>query len=374
MKIKRTPKFDYLVCVKNQYEAHLINLLVEPFYMKFKEIAQTNIKNTKSKKLILKNFQEELKKISEWDYELLKKNCKFIIHRTNSKYVPKLIKSVIISSTKLLIETSSRKKTKVEYEIPDTLNFLKKCFNIISRNFYLEPTLLVDVDQSPNNRLKNLNNSLNLIKDSINKVINSFLPYDDILEIYLNNIDDDSSDDESSEDEQEDNVSDEEDIDDEELPDDDEDIDEEEMKEEFIDKQEIIEEIKDDNLPNENDDLTEDEEDNQEQIPQQFPEEQETQQIPQQIPQQPVQQMQQPVQQMQQPMQQQMQQPVQPIQVQPQQELKIDQTEELPEEFNFIPMKSSGDFKKPEEKKTVEIKQIQLPKTESNFNFLKNVQ
>ena len=367
MKIKRTPKFDYLVCVKNQYESHLIHLLTEPFYMKFKEIAQTNIKNTKTRKLILKNFQEELKKINNWDYELLKKNCKFIIHRSNSKYIPKLIKSVIISSTKLLIETSSRKKTKIEYEIPDTLTFLKKCFNIISRNFYLEPTLLIDIEQTANNRLKNLNNSLELIKKSLYNSINTFLPYDDILEIYLNNIED-NSDDSSSDNEKNDNYE------------TDNETDDETDNETDNETEEEVSNNIEEKLPYEDDDANIDEEENEKLdnketnediiVKETFKEPIEQQPIEQQPIEQPIQQpIQQPKENIQEPIQ-------EPIQEQKQEE-KIDFNEDLPEEFNFIPMKTETEIKKPEEKeekKVVEIKQINLPSKTNELNFIKDVQ
>ena len=377
MKFKRTPKFDYLVCVKNQYQKHLIDMLNEPFYNKFKEIADISKKNNKNKKQILKNFQEELKNINQWDYETLKKHSKFIVYKTNTKYIPKLIKSTIISSTKLLIETSSRKKTKIEYDIPDTINFLKKCFNIISRNFYLEPTLLIDIEQNPSNRLKNLNNSLKMIKDSIEKTINSFLPYDDILEIYLNNIDDDSSEDESSDDKSDNESDNESYVSDGET---DNEEDEENDAEEEEEREEKIEEILDEDMLTTEEKTNELVEEMKNTLPMEDAELSDTepmQSMQQGGMQQPIQQqMQQPIQQggMQQPMQQSGMQQQQGgiVPQQPKMEV-ISDNDDIPDEFNFIPMKTQP-ITKPNAPVAQEVKQINLPKENNSINFLRNVQ
>ena len=351
MKIERTPKFNYLTCVKTQYEHHLIELLKEPFYMKYKELCDLTIKNTKSKNKMLKNFQELLKNTNEWDYETLKIHAKYIVHKSNCKYLPKLIKSTIISSTKNLIETSSRKKINIEYEIPDTMTFLKKCFNFISKGFYLEPTLICDLDLKPGLRLKNINNSLELIRRAIQKALNSFLPYDEILDIYLNNVDDDSENDSSDENDDE-----EEDIDDEvsehqlnEEEEDNNDIKGGEMTEENM-KKEIIEEITDEafnNLPNDDVHSLIDEQQGGFQP-------------------QPQMNIQQPPMNIQQG----------GIQQQPQQNL-ISHDKDIPDEFNFIPMKSAPlplvPTNQPNQIKQVPLKPSAHGSTQEDINFLRNL-
>ena len=86
MKIERTPKFNYLTCVKIQYEQHLFELLKEPFYMKYKELCDITMAKTKNKTKLLKNFQDQLKNTNEWDYETLKTHAKFVINKSNCKF------------------------------------------------------------------------------------------------------------------------------------------------------------------------------------------------------------------------------------------------------------------------------------------------
>ena len=197
-KNKRVPKFDYYAKVHDKYSDHLIDLLKEPFYQRVKEICESV--KAKNNAKTLKSFQAEMKNVKKWDYDDLKKSAKFVVHKSGSSYVPKLLKAVIISGTKLLTATSSRKKVDaIEMNVPETITFFSKCFINIGRSFYMEPYLICDAGQQPGQRLTNITDSIDLIEKSIKKTIDSFLPYDDILEVYLANAEDDDTSDEEPE-------------------------------------------------------------------------------------------------------------------------------------------------------------------------------
>ena len=199
---KRVPKFDYYAKVHDKYSTHLIELLKEPFYQRIKEICESV--KAKNNAKTLKSFQSEMKNIKKWDYDDLKKSAKFVVHKSGSSYVPKLLKATIISGTKLLTATSSRKKVDaIEMNVPETITFFSQCFINMGRSFYMEPYLVCDAGQQPGQRLKNITDSIDLIEKSIQKTIDSFLPYDDILEVYLANAEDDDTSDEEPEVEQE---------------------------------------------------------------------------------------------------------------------------------------------------------------------------
>ena len=102
---KRVPKFDYYAKVHDKYSDHLVELLKQPFYERIKEICESV--KAKNNAKTLKSFQAEMKSIKKWDYDDLKKSAKFVIHKSGSAYVPKLLKATIISGTKLLTATSS---------------------------------------------------------------------------------------------------------------------------------------------------------------------------------------------------------------------------------------------------------------------------
>ncbi len=196
---KRVPKFDYYTKVHDKYCDHLVELLKEPFYQRIKEICES-VKAKNNTKTI-KSFQAEMKNVKKWDYEDLKKSAKFVVHKSGaSQYVPKLIKATIISGIKLLTATSSRKKVdSIETNSPETITFFSKCFINIGRSFYMEPYLICDAGQQPGQRLINITDSIDLIEKAIKKSIDSFLPYDEILDIYLANVEDDDTSDEEPE-------------------------------------------------------------------------------------------------------------------------------------------------------------------------------
>ena len=195
---RRVPKFDYLSTVHKKYCDRLVDLLQEPFYQRIKEICES-VKAKNSAKT-LKSFQAEMKNVKKWDYDDLKKSAKFVVHKSGASYVPKLLKAIIISGTKLLTATSSRKKVDaIEMNVPETITFFSKCFINIGRSFYMEPYLICDAGQQPGQRLTNITDSLDLIDKSIRKTIESFLPYDEILEVYLANAEDDDTSDEEPE-------------------------------------------------------------------------------------------------------------------------------------------------------------------------------
>ena len=115
---KKVSKFEYYSSVKKTYEEHLIEILKEPFYKKFKDMCDTLKKKIKQPNKLLKAFQEEVKNISRWEYDELKKSSRYVISKSKSNYVSKLIKAVLLSNIKLLTATASRKKVEIEKSLP----------------------------------------------------------------------------------------------------------------------------------------------------------------------------------------------------------------------------------------------------------------
>jgi hypothetical protein len=193
-------KYNYYKNVNNTYEDHLLELLKVPFYKKFVSIYE-KIEEDKSiptkKKFIM--FQKQMNHIKNWDNQELLKSTDYVVKQSKSNYIINLFKSVIISHINLLILSASRKKKfSIEKEIPDTIIFFHRCFIEIGKSFYKDPYVICKMSQQPGERLRNITSALYLIELSIKRVINSFLPYNQILEIYLANVekDMDSSDDE----------------------------------------------------------------------------------------------------------------------------------------------------------------------------------
>ena len=201
-KNRKVSKFDFYATGKKTFEDHLVELLKEPFYKKIKDICDNLKKTNKTTSKTLKAFQAEMASIRKWDYDDLKKSAKFVVNKSKASYIPKLIRAVIISNTKLLTATSSRKKVEVEINPPEPIAFFQKCFIEIGKAFYVEPFLVCDAGQQPGLRLKNITDSVSLIEGCIRKTINSFLPFDTILDIYIAQAEEDSDSEDEPEPEQ----------------------------------------------------------------------------------------------------------------------------------------------------------------------------
>ena len=199
---RKVPKFDFYATGKKTYENHLIDLLKEPFYKKIKDICDSLKEKNKTNSKILKAFQAEMANVKKWEYDDLKSNAKFVVNKSKASYIPKLIRAVIISNTKLLTATSSRKKVEVEINTPEPIQFFHKAFIEIGKSFYVEPFLICDAGQQPGLRLKNITDSLSLIEGCLRKTINSFLPMENILDIYLAQAEEDSDSEDEPEPEQ----------------------------------------------------------------------------------------------------------------------------------------------------------------------------
>lgn len=204
-RIKKRSNMDsitYLTTVKIEYEKQLTNVLEKPLYKMLLNIYSDSkifCKENK-KKDIMKQFQNHLKKISNWDKERKIYYTDKIIKETYCSYLDKLLSAVFISSTKLLSATASRKKYDVNVMIPDPNVFLYKVLKNISRQFYTDPYIFCDYDISPWDQQRNLRDALILINEIIKDTIRNSLPFDEILESYLSQLNDDSDDEEEYED------------------------------------------------------------------------------------------------------------------------------------------------------------------------------
>ena len=195
----KVSKFNYYATVKKTYEDHLVESLKEPFYKKLRDMCDKLKEKNKNSSKILKLFQADMSNVRKWDYDELKSSTKFVINKAKINYIPKLIRAVVISNIKLLTATASRKKVEIEKATPEPIAFFHRCFIEISKAFYTDPYLVCDYGEQPGMRLKNITESIYIIEGCIKKAINSFLPYDNILDVYLVQAEEDSDDEEEPE-------------------------------------------------------------------------------------------------------------------------------------------------------------------------------
>lgn len=180
--------YNLLIAARSEYTKQLGDILCEGIYK--------NIKNIwalcrEEKKEALKSFQKKLCDIPLWNQEII--NSKFedsiVESKITKEYLDKIIEAVFLSNIKILsvVKVDEKKRT-INVNVPDTKNFIHKCYIETARKFYEDPYLIDDRGSGSNtaNEIqRNVKRSHALIKDCIEKTIRSSIPMEEILNSYL---------------------------------------------------------------------------------------------------------------------------------------------------------------------------------------------
>ncbi len=173
---------------KQEYTKQLVNILYSEMYVGLKSIydAALIFCDKNKDKNVLKKFQELLSYIPKWNTDRINSEYKRIVRSSDCEWIEDLITAVFVSHTKVLTSIKVKNKTKkaLELNVPNGPYFLHKCYVEAARNFWKKPFLLYH--NFPNIELqRNLSDSENLIKESIEETIRKQLPVKHILQEYL---------------------------------------------------------------------------------------------------------------------------------------------------------------------------------------------
>ena len=215
-------------------------------------------KSCKLGKNLLKEFQNELRNIKNWDDDFLGKELKRF--RTESKC--EIIDTLILSIFKIFYLTNGIKEAKY----PSVKKYIHECYLNVARKLYKDPYLLYDVGVSSKEKRRNIHAIEDIIKKCINDTFIQMLPFTpiDVYEGKDNSDDDEGGEEEGDEDEDEVEDEDGEDGEDDEEEDGDEDDGEEDGDEEEEDNEEDDEEDEEGEEDDEDGDEDEEEDDDDE--------------------------------------------------------------------------------------------------------------
>ena len=207
-------------------------------------------KSCKLGKNLLKEFQNELRNIKNWDDDFLGKELKRF--RTESKC--EIIDTLILSIFKIFYLTNGIKEAKY----PSVKKYIHECYLNVARKLYKDPYLLYDVGVSSKEKRRNIHAIEDIIKKCINDTFIQMLPFTPI-DVYEGK--DNSDDEEGEEDDEEEGEEDDEEVDDEEDEEEGEEDDEEEGDEDEVDDEEDEEDGEEDDEEDEEEGEEDDEED-----------------------------------------------------------------------------------------------------------------
>ena len=177
---------NILVEAKKEYTSELVSILIPKIYEKIRYIYTVLKNNLKGN--VYFEFQNELRKISEWSESRVTKETNNILDNLNCDWFPDLLTAVFVSNTRILtfIQMSKNKNVnKIKLEIPSNNKFIHYCYIECAREFYKNPYLFETISLQSSEIHRNLRESLNIIKESITKSIRKLLPFQQILHKYL---------------------------------------------------------------------------------------------------------------------------------------------------------------------------------------------
>lgn len=161
---------------KEEYLEHLFEVMFEPVLHIFQETydksLQTNPKN------VLKEFQQELAKIPEWNQLQVEKAYQNI----KCDYFGKLIKTVYILTIKtIMMGIPEDKRDKLKLRVPASDNFLHRCLIHMARELWKRPYLFYHLARSIE-RQNNIYNCEVILKKKIKAVIRETIPMNWVVE------------------------------------------------------------------------------------------------------------------------------------------------------------------------------------------------
>jgi len=178
---------DSLVAAKQEYTTQLCNILTPLIYRGFKSIwkhCRSNGKNS------LKSFQEKLTSVPIWNQDVIDNEYSRIVKETDCNWLDKLIEAVFLSNVKVLSTIRIGKVKTIDITVPETKKFVHHCYIEAARRLWQDPYLIDDrEDNLTYTELKRNEKRMSVaLDDAIEKTISNLIPIQNILESYLNDI------------------------------------------------------------------------------------------------------------------------------------------------------------------------------------------
>lgn len=183
---------DTLVAAKQEYTTQLCDILSPLLYKGFKSIWKNCKDNGKAS---LKSFQEKLTSVPIWNQDIIDNEYNRIVKETDCQWLDKLIEAVFLSNVKVLSTVRIGKAKTINITVPETKRFIHQCYVEGARRLWQDPYLVDDRQESLTyTEVKRNEKRMALaLADAIEKTISKLIPIQNILESYLNDIDDEVS-------------------------------------------------------------------------------------------------------------------------------------------------------------------------------------
>ena len=173
---------------KEEYLEHLFEVMFEPIIHIFQDIYNTSLKT--NPKDVLKQFQQDISKIPEWNQLQVDKAYQTL----KCTYLDKLIKTVYVLTIKIImLGVPADKRDTLKLKVPSPDNFLHRTLIHMARELWKRPYLFYHLSRSLE-RQNNLYHCEVMLKKKIKAVIRETIPMDWVVEhLHVSEIQEESS-------------------------------------------------------------------------------------------------------------------------------------------------------------------------------------
>lgn len=176
---------------KSQLRQHLQSIIVEPvsdgfwsIYRSSKELCEKNGQLSE----IIRTFQNMLTRIPDWSDVTLSTEVARIVKVTKCSYIDDLLMGVFIAYMKSFASLHYRGSStsiKIDFERPNLTKFIHELYKQSARKLWQVAYLFKTFGVSNEQEARNRQEIMNIINDSIETVIRSFLPWESIAKKYF---------------------------------------------------------------------------------------------------------------------------------------------------------------------------------------------
>ena len=167
----------------DEYSSELVSRCKPIFFQGFKAIYDTAVSKSKNKKYVLREFQEALESIPNWNSKIIENEYERFKITTRCHWIDDLIKAAFLSLAKRMVR--HRENTKmIDLVIPHSPEFIHKCYINIAREFWKKPKIFFQ-KVSRDELKENLIEAHDIIASMIIETLRLELPYKDMLKNFL---------------------------------------------------------------------------------------------------------------------------------------------------------------------------------------------
>jgi hypothetical protein len=192
-----------IVEAKQEYTKQLCNVIKPVVYETIFDIYTHVVERTNDMDNILIEFQDALKDIPRWNADVITENVDNVL--LNCTFFNDLLSVVFLSNVRILsaVRMNNSGKKKIKIVVPTNEKFIHEIFKNVAKNIYNNP-YLYSIKKYDGNVTNNISEVFELINLTIEDTIRNLLPFQNIIESYVRQPEDEEEDIEELEDIQED--------------------------------------------------------------------------------------------------------------------------------------------------------------------------